>query len=347
MELLGRCSTGSFTEQDCAELLRKTQGTWLQSLRDSGMIRESIAPNHADVDLSRPGIHRLQHSALLYRSHKAGILVDPNFHFAPKAALGGRTINIKSLVENVTCILISHSHNDHLSFPSLLIFPRDTLIVVPEVSRGSLLCDRMDVRLRSLGFTNVVTKPWYCEPFQVEDITVQALPFYGEQATLEESASCPDLRNWGNTYWLELNGFKSWLLIDAGSDREGKMLDVADFVLSTHGPTDCLLSNMREFTLASPFYINLGANWLTLSMDQKIRFHTMSTHSITLGVDGVGAVCKASQARFFLPYSHWWQEPGKMAPDEKARMEKLTEILRTLGSPTRVVEWPIGGHFLP
>lgn len=347
LELLGRCATGSFTEGELRPVRERLSGAWVDDLLAEGALRRVSQPAHGALDLARPGIHRLQHSALLYRTRTTGVLVDPNFHFASRVSTGGLSLDAKALVDHVDAILLSHGHNDHLSLPSLSLFPRDIPIIVPRVLRATLLCDDFAKRLRGLGFTRVQEKEWYSEPFRIGDITVRALPFYGEQATLNERPQYEDAWNWGNTYWVELDGFTSWFLIDSGRDVRGSMEEVADRVLAEHGRVDCLLSNMKPFMLDSPLYINLGANWLTLSSDQLARFHLMRADVITLGVEGLARVCEHARPRYFLPYAHWWHAPGVALPREGASVQRLRERLARRGSDTRCVDWTVGGSFFP
>ncbi len=347
LELMGRCATGSFLEEELRPLRERLSGSWVDDLLEVGALRRVPRPAHGTLDLARPGIHRLQHSALLYRTRTTGVLVDPYFHFASRASTGGLSLDAKALVGHVDAILLSHGHNDHFSLPSLSLFPRDLPIIVPKVPRATLLCDDFVSRLRGLGFTRVLEKEWYSEPFRIGDITLQALPFYGEQATLREQPLYEDAWNWGNTYWVELDGFTSWFLIDSGSDVRGSMAEVADYVLSRHGRVDCLLSNMKPFKLMNPLYINLGANWLTLSGDQMARFHHMREDVITLGVDGIAQLCERARARYFLPYAHWWHEPGVPLPKEGDAVQRLRERLAVQAPETRCIDWTVGGSFFP
>src|SRR5262249_24326176 len=146
----------------------------------------------------------------------------------------------------VDAILISHSHRDHWHLPTLMTFPRDTVIVVPKAARASMLCPDFEKTLRALGFTRIISLGWYDPPVQVGDLEIHAFPFYGEQPLLREAPRHPGLRNHGNTYVVRHASYTSWFLIDSGNDWMGRMVEVAGEVKSRFGCIDLLLSNLKE-----------------------------------------------------------------------------------------------------
>jgi len=296
-------------------------------------------------DVDAPGITRLQHASLLYRTKKASVLVDPHFHsdYAAPVALNA-TVGLSDLRDEVDAIVISHGHGDHFYLPTLMLFSRDIPIIVPKVPRATILCDDFAVVLASLGFRNVIPLEWHAPPYAIGDIEVHALPFYGEQPLLYEGPRDRDLRNWGNTYVVRCDGFCSWTLIDSGDDAAGCMASVAEEVRSRFGPIDFLLSNLRPFGIRSPFYITgSGHYWLSLTTDQMQRFHLMRNHCVTLGPPGVAKVCSIVGARYFLPYAHWWGELGEPPQDDEVGLVgQLIEELKHVGADTRILSWKIG-----
>lgn len=313
----------------------------LELLMTRGVVHEEQPAQRASFHA--PGLYRLQHASLLFRSSTTGVLIDPHLHSVFEPDESSSTITRADLEGLVDAIVISHSHRDHFHLPSIAQFPRSTTVIVPRVRRGSILAEDMAKAVRELGFTRVETPEWYSPPTLVGDIEVHPLPFYGEQPLLYERGLRADVRNWGNTYVLRSPSMSSWILIDSGNDAEGTMTDVAVEVRRRFGRLDILQSNLGAFTLRNPFCIaGAGKYWLSLSPDQMLRFSSMKNHCVTLAVDGVAQVARIVEPRFFLPYAHWWRDVG--APPHRGEcklMEMLESALQGHVS-TKVVSWRVG-----
>jgi L-ascorbate metabolism protein UlaG (beta-lactamase superfamily) len=300
--------------------------------------------------LSAPGpaLYRLQHASLFFQDGPTGIIVDPHFHSTYDSA-PGPGIDYAEVNGHVSAILISHSHEDHFHLSSLAMFPKNTLILVAKVPRPTVICPNMADLLRQCGFTNVVEAEWYKTNLQVANMKIWTFPFYGEQPLETEYPRFPDLRNWGNTYVVEVNGVKTWFLIDSGQDITGAMVDVASRIRETLGPVDIILSNLRAFKPYSPFYINCGLNWLTLAYDQ-IPGLTHRPDCLTLGTAKVAKICKIVGATLYLPYAHWWGGIGEVGdsgldtPDqeEEPLLGELNGDLLNINCSTRILPWRIG-----
>ena len=328
-------------------------GELVPSLIEGGMLADGPPPPRLVAD--RPGVYRLQHACLLYRSRTTGILVDPQLHssFRPTELADDLTrAQLESLVDG---IVISHAHNDHWNLATLLSFPRDIPVIVPEVPRGSIVCPDLRAQLERFGFTRVIVRRWFDPPVAIGDLQVHVLPFYGEQPLRDEAPRDPALYSWGNTYAIEAEDYTSWFLIDSGRDDRGDMISVARQVRDRLGPIDLVLGNLSVFRPYSPFYITAGGHyWLALSSDQMQRFAAMRDHALTLGPDGVARVCEAVQAAHYLPYANWWGPLGgrgaisaDAAGDEEARhLEVLRDQLDAVGAATAIVPWQIGDGFV-
>ena len=299
-----------------------------------------------------PAVYRLQHACLLYRSATTGVLVDPHLQslYSP---VKGEDIVRADLNGKVDAIIISHAHFDHLWLSTLLMFSKDTLIIVPKVPRSTMICMDMKKVLDDLGFTRVFAYEWFSGPIHVGDMEIWVMPFFGEQPLRYEPTRNPRIRNWGNTYIIKCDGYSSWFLIDSGADYMGSMVEVAESVREKHGQIDLVLSNLRDFCLSSPTYINGGLNWLALTPHQMKRFDSMKSHCITLGTSNVASICKAVSARYYLPYAHWWGELGRRAnssidtpgQNEEDLVRRLKDDLLRIRCSTRVVDWKIGDGF--
>lgn len=352
-ELLVDMSLGTKSIKSIATDLDEPLAGIFQGLLRNGNVLESdrsplqIAPDGV------PGVYRLQHASLLYRTNTTGILVDPHLHstFDPGLTC---TISRPDLEGKVDAILISHSHQDHWSLSTLMMFPPETLIVVPKVPGPTVICDDMERRLRGVGFRNVMAVDWDSDPIVIGDFELFVFPFFGEQPLRYERSRHPHMRNWGNTYVVRSKFYTSWFLIDSGADVDGSMLDVAENVKRRLGRVDFVLSNLRKFFILGPTYINGGLNWLTLSPSQMLHFDKMRNHCITLGAENVARICRTVAADYYLPYAHWWGELGQVGnsgddptgQEELGLVRDLDQWIRKLSCTTSIIPWKIGEGFV-
>lgn len=353
VDLLRLCSSGRFQKEEIRTVLHEDALEVFNTLLEVGVVQEIERPAAAFAPAGIPGIYRLQHASLLYRSLRTGILVDPHLHSAYNP---GQISDIcrDQLQDKVDGILVSHFHLDHWSLSTLSMFPRHIPIVVPKVPRSTIICGDMRRLLLDMGFRNVISVDWYSDPITIGDIQIYVLPFFGEQPLRFDVPKDSRIRNWGNTYVIRTEHYSSWFLIDSGNDALGTMADVAQQVITKVGKIDFILSNLRQFRIWGPVYINGGANWLTLSPQQIRDFKSMSNHCITLGPDGVAEVCKVVQARYYLPYAHWWGSigsEGKSEIDTPGRREtdllqELEKSLVRIRAATDIVPWKIGDGFV-
>lgn len=353
-EVLVTCASGRHSLKSATSVLSEDGQDFLSQLLETEalMFREREVTGFAPSKMS--GIHRLQHASLLFRTAASGILVDPHLHSGYRPDEINTDIHSDQLTGKVDAILISHFHEDHFYLSTLLMFPLDTPIVVPKVPRSSIICGDMERILKAAGFRNVFAVDWYSEPLRFGDIQVHVLPFFGEQPLLFEKTRQADLRNWGNTYVVQTADYTSWFLIDSGDDARGLMADVAHYVREKIGPIDVLLSNLKRFCLRTPLYINGGLNWLTLTTQQMTNFGSMEDHCITLGPEGVADVCRIVNARYYLPYAHWWGEVGGVVDssvdvqgeEERQLLTELHDRLRDAGAKTEIVPWRVGDGFV-
>jgi Beta-lactamase superfamily domain len=347
--LLYYCGTGIYSKNQINTYLEEPLNHLLNNLLEQGIIEKQESQKLDFAPIGNPGVFRLQHASILYRTKTTGILVDPHLHSDYELSVDNLDTNIRrfDLEGKVDAILISHFHHDHWHLPTLMMFSPEIPIFVPKIPKTSIICDDMQHRLKSLGFKNVIAVDWYSEPLFIGDIEINVLPFYGEQPLLHEHLKHKDLRNWGNTYLLRTEYYTSWFLIDSGNDAMGKMAEVAAYVQKKFGTIDFLLSNLREFCLFSPCYITGGSYWLSLSSEQMRNFPSMKNHCITLGVEGVAEIAQIVNARYFLPYAHWWNGLGKQGGQEELdTLSRLEQTMKDLGCPTTIVPWKIGDGYV-
>src|SRR5581483_4762801 len=215
---LGDWLCGAFTprQSPAAEL-------WKQ-LNDLGALTDQPRPapsRHA----ATPGVTFVGHATVKVTSEKGSILIDP--FLLPPSLLYPPTYQPLSIDElgRPDAVFITHSHPDHFDLGSLLSLGPDMPVYVPVVGRESLLAIDMVYRLEELGFRNVREMKWF-DHIRVGDLRVTALPFYGEQPSSDEVLH-PEVRNEGNTYLVEDGADRYAFIADAGRDRNGSPLRVA------------------------------------------------------------------------------------------------------------------------
>ncbi len=352
-QVLHFCGIGRYSYEDICNQSNDRMKTFLDDLLKTCVVRKQDPPVRKDLPMD-PGIVRLQHAALLFRSQTTGLLVDPHLHSNYGLPNLKQDITRAMLEGYVDGILISHNHYDHWHLPTLMQFAADIPIIVPKVPRASITCDDMVARLKEIGFEQVMAVDWYAEPIQIGDISIHVLPFYGEQPLVPQHSTLkhPDLRNWGNTYLLQTEDYSAWLLIDAGVDPMGSMVDVAEYVRQTLGCIDIILSNFQPLS-----YNSVGTDLSTWGIDiigtllsnPKI-FSTIgkpdSYHLSTLGPSGVAKICQIVEATACLPYAHSWADLGEWAPDDELLIRETQYELTRQGCHTVVVPWHIGDAYL-
>lgn len=215
-----------------------------RKLRDLGCMEECTAASVRPA--SKGGATLVGHATVRLSTSNTELVVDPFLlPREPGFPTGYQPITHSELAPDV--VLITHSHPDHFDLGTLLRFGPSTTIVVPEVSRESILSIDMAYRLRELGFERVRVLRWF-EETTVGDFRIIALPFYGEQPTSDGIASSQP-RNIGNTYLVESPEARYAFVADAGRDPLGDIRTVATQAFEKYGAVDVLFGGYRSWSL--------------------------------------------------------------------------------------------------
>ena len=123
------------------------------------------------------------HACILVEADGSSILTDPVLSYTYDNKISRYTY--EDLPDVIDCVLITHNHQDHLLFETLLqLRRRIRTIVVPKNSGGSYQDPSMKLILQAAGFKNVVEME-DMEELQVGPIALTALPFLGEHGDLD------------------------------------------------------------------------------------------------------------------------------------------------------------------
>ena len=122
------------------------------------------------------------HACILVESGKQNILLDPVLSYTYQSNISRYTY--EDLPSFIDLVLITHNHQDHILFETLLqLRHRIGTIVVPRNGGGALQDPSLKLMLRACGFRNVI------ELGEMEDLTLEngsitAIPFLGEHGDL-------------------------------------------------------------------------------------------------------------------------------------------------------------------
>jgi L-ascorbate metabolism protein UlaG (beta-lactamase superfamily) len=123
------------------------------------------------------------HACILLEAGGSSILMDPVLSYTYESGISRYTY--EDLPETIDCVLITHNHQDHLLFETLLqLRSRIGTIVVPRNAGGSLQDPSMKLILKNCGFKNVVEME-EMEELQFGPLRVTAIPFLGEHGDLD------------------------------------------------------------------------------------------------------------------------------------------------------------------
>lgn len=123
------------------------------------------------------------HACILVECGGSSILLDPVLSYTYENNISRYTY--EDLPETIDCVLITHNHQDHLLFETLLqLRTRIKTIVVPRNAGGTLLDPSMKLILRNCGFNNVIEIDEMDE-IDLGPLRVTGIPFLGEHADLD------------------------------------------------------------------------------------------------------------------------------------------------------------------
>lgn len=122
------------------------------------------------------------HACLLLEADGVSFLTDPVISPGGDAEVSRETYT--DLPQHIDCVLITHNHQDHVLFETLLqLRHKINQVVVPRSGGGRLEDPSLKLVLQAIGFRNVVELD-ELESIELGRCTVTGIPFIGEHADL-------------------------------------------------------------------------------------------------------------------------------------------------------------------
>ncbi|MBP5973108.1 MBL fold metallo-hydrolase [Brasilonema sp. CT11] len=122
------------------------------------------------------------HACLLIESKGVSILCDPIISY--KCDTGISRYTYADLPESIDYVLITHNHQDHCMFETLLQLRHKTKnVIVPKNNGGGLADPSLKLILQNIGFKKVIEFD-EMENIEIEGGMIIGLPFFGEHGDL-------------------------------------------------------------------------------------------------------------------------------------------------------------------
>ncbi len=123
------------------------------------------------------------HACILVETNGVSILVDPVLSYTYDSQVSRYTY--QDLPDRIDFVLITHNHQDHVLFETLLqIRQKVGSIVVPRNGGGHLQDPSLKLLLNATGFRNVIELA-EMEEIAAEGVSITGLPFFGEHSDLD------------------------------------------------------------------------------------------------------------------------------------------------------------------
>lgn len=180
-DVLGRLRSQPMTRADIAEALGL-------SASEAAEFDAFLMPASPSEPVAKPAQSRWRyfgHACVLVESAGGrSVLVDPVIAYESGDAPERYTI--EDLPDVIDFVVITHNHPDHVLIETLLALRWKIGTILVARSGGSMVDPSLKSALLAIGFPDV-REVDYLETVQVDDVSIQALPFLGEHADLDIS----------------------------------------------------------------------------------------------------------------------------------------------------------------
>ncbi len=147
------------------------------------------------------------HACLLFESRDTSVLIDPVISY--HTGTGVPRYSFEDLPDTIDYVLLTHNHQDHVLFETLLPLRHKVRhVVVPRSVGGSLVDPSLKLILRNTGFQNVIDLE-EMETLALPGGSITSVPFFGEHGDLQIRTK--------SAYVIELGGQRAFVGADSNS----------------------------------------------------------------------------------------------------------------------------------
>jgi L-ascorbate metabolism protein UlaG (beta-lactamase superfamily) len=199
------------------------------------------------------------HACVLLETKDISILIDPALSYYYENGIERYTY--LDLPEIIDYVLVTHSHQDHVMFESLLQIKHKVKNIITPRSRGGCLEDpSLKLMFRMIGFEHVIELE-EMERLEIDGVEITGVPFFGEHADLNVASKI--------AYHIRLKD-KSFLFAADSNNLEPAMYEHLSKIL---GNVDIMFIGMEcDGAPMSWLYGPLLTQPVNRKMDQTRRF---------------------------------------------------------------------------
>ena len=235
---------------------------------------EAPLADNRENRFSREGVRvrYFGHATLLIETRRVSILIDPVVSYGYASDLTRYTF--ADLPDRIDYVLITHAHQDHLMFETLLqIRSQIGCLVVPRANGGTLHDPSLRLMLNQLGFDNVVELQ-ELDQMAIPGAEITGVPFLGEHGDLAIGSKL--------AFHLRLNGTSMLCAADSNNLDQA----IYDEVHKAVGNLDALFIGMEcDGAPMTWLYGPLLTTPLPRGMDQSRRLNGSNAKKVMQIVD--------------------------------------------------------------
>jgi len=176
-----------------------------RALFDSFFTEEEL-PKYSKYDGPNVRMRYFGHACILVETSEVSILVDPLISYYGYQSEVDHFSDI-DLPDVIDYALITHNHQDHILFETLLpLRHKIKNIIVPRSTTGFLQDPNLRLVFENVGFKNIIEVD-DMEQVRINNCTITGIPFTGEHSDLNiQSKAC---------YHIDVSGFKFFFAADS------------------------------------------------------------------------------------------------------------------------------------